>query len=403
MATLKPNQARQLFALSLSALIAASTCLLNASEASARHRRSGRGGHTSPRHSAAAEESDNKHGRHHGRHHAAPAASKTRYAYPLDFFMMSPPEFDRSDLPAELSQRARNAFESGTAVNYAPSYLVRAGVFHYHPLHGGIFKRREEVKYIIIHSTESGVPQNAYHCIDGWNSMGRRHPGAQFVVDRDGAIWEACDPELATVHVNIFKTLPGINNDNTIGIEMCHAGSQTYPPEQRNSVTRLVSYLQDRYHVLNENIITHRYAQQGDHTDPVGFDWDGFLAHESSFHNRALAMRRDMGPATADEMAEGAEVPTASVYLEMHKTLKIEDVLNRPPIPNSAQLLNDQVTATKTAAGSSPNGLIADPNRSGGAAPNSLVGGGPRRPAIRGEIELPPDSAAGAGKVPADN
>ena len=93
--------------------------------------------------------------------------------------------------------------------------------------------------------------------------MGIRHPGAQYVVDRDGAIYQAVDPELATVHINIFKTLPGINNDNSIGIEMCHTGKQDYPEPQRRSVSKLVTYLQERYKVPDENIVTHRYAQQG--------------------------------------------------------------------------------------------------------------------------------------------
>jgi hypothetical protein len=93
--------------------------------------------------------------------------------------------------------------------------------------------------------------------------------------------------------VNVFKTLPGINNDNSIGIEMCHTGHQTYPPEQRQSVIHLVSYLQDRYKVPDANVVTHRYAQRGDHTDPVNFDWDQFLADKDRFHYQALAYKVD--------------------------------------------------------------------------------------------------------------
>lgn len=391
MAMPKLSLARRLFAGSLSTAVCMLGILSTSPDAEARHHRS----RTPVSHTS----KTTHHGRHQARHHAPVTASKTRYAYPMDFFMMHPPEFDRTPLSSEGSHRARSLFENGTADSCNPAQLVRAGVFRYHPIRGGVFRRREEVKYIIVHSTESGVPQDAEHVIEAWSSLGRRHPGAQFVVDRDGTIWEACDPDLATVHVNIFKTLPGINNDNTIGIEMCHAGSQTYTPELKTSVTRLVAYLQDRYHVLNENIITHRYAQQGDHTDPVNFDWEGFLAQEKHFHNQALAMKRDMGPATAEELAEGPELPMASVYMEMHKTLRVEDVLCRKwptPIEKSRLSRIDQDTQTSR---DKPRTTFLDTEF--GVTQKSPMAGAGKRPAIRPEIEVTPDSATD-GAVPSN-
>ena len=76
----------------------------------------------------------------------------------------------------------------------------------YYPLRGGIFFRREPIKNIIIHSTEPGISVGARVVIDGWSHGGRRHPGAHYVVERDGTICQALDPDLAAVHVNIFKT-----------------------------------------------------------------------------------------------------------------------------------------------------------------------------------------------------
>jgi hypothetical protein len=218
-------------------------------------------------------------------------APKPRYAYPVSIFMMHPPEFEHDQLPSELSSKIGRAFEEGHADEYAARSLVRAGLVSYHPLHGGMFWRREPVKYIIVHSTETGIPMGAVRVIDSWGSSGRRHAGAQYVVDRDGTIEQAVDPDLATVHVNIFKTLPGINNDNSIGIEMCHTGQQTYTREQRQSVIHLVAYLQDRYKVVDANVITHRYAQRGDHTDPVNFDWEQFIADKDRFRNQAIATK----------------------------------------------------------------------------------------------------------------
>lgn len=246
---------------------------------------------------------------------------------------MSPPEFDQTPFPEETAKKIRNDFQRGFADKHKANDLVRAGVVLYHPLRGGIFTRREPVKYIIVHSTETGPPVSAVSVIDAWSSLGRRHAGAQYVVERDGRIYQACEPDMATVHVNIFKTLPGINNDNSIGIEMNHTGKQSYPREQREAVKRLVTYLQDRYHVVNENVITHRYAQQGDHTDPVAFDFEGFLATKDEFRNRALAMKKESAPPVV-QTAETSVVTTT-----------VEAVAMPPKAPNVLREVSETVGA----------------------------------------------------------
>jgi hypothetical protein len=218
-------------------------------------------------------------------------AARTRYAYPMSIFLYEPPPFDLSPLPEEQSYKIRQAFNQGTAEDYSTRSLVKAHIVTYYPIRGGIFFRREPIKNIIMHSTEPGVPVGAKTIIDGWSHGGRRHAGAHYVVDRDGTIYQALDPDLAAVHINIFKTLPGFDNDNSVGIEMCHQGSQNYPPEQLRSVIKLVVYLQNHYHVPNSNIVTHKYAQQGDHTDPVNFAWNDFIADKASMQNQALNYR----------------------------------------------------------------------------------------------------------------
>lgn len=257
-----------------------------------------------------------------GRKRHVIAAPKTRYAYPLTMFLWSAPHFDHTPLDDALKQKIRYAFLAGTAEKFPARSLVRAELVQHYPLRGGIFYRREAVKYIVVHSTETGIPMDGKRVIDSWSSVGRRHAGAQYVVDRDGIIYQSVDPDLATVHVNIFKTLPGINNDNSIGIEMVHTGAQTYTPEQKASVIRLVSYLQDRYKVSDENVITHRYAQQGDHTDPVAFDWDRFLKDKAGFRRQAIV-------AKMNEMVDEAgkwwnqNIPGAPIYQQLEKILPL--------------------------------------------------------------------------------
>ena len=301
---------------------------------------------------------------HHGRHHRHIArVPRVRYAYPLNFFLLSPPEYDNTPLSTELTNQIHEAFDNGLADKYPTRALTRAQIITYAPLHGGIFFRREPIKYIIMHSTETGVPQDARRVIASWGSAGRRHAGAQYVVDRDGKIYQAVDPDLATVHVNIFKTLPGINNDNAIGIEMVHAGSQTYTRDQLSSVIRLVAYLQGRYQIANANIITHRYAQQGDHTDPVNFDWDNFIEQKNQFESKALkktldgiAITAQHWPVETSNISTSPQIKESSskTYHKVVSSPKNEESADGPPKtllrgpieldPSTASLLNKPVT-----------------------------------------------------------
>ncbi|MBK7841482.1 MAG: N-acetylmuramoyl-L-alanine amidase [Candidatus Obscuribacter sp.] len=291
--------------------------------------------------------------RGHKVHHVAHAAPKTRYAYPIGIFMARPPAFDSSPLDSQAAERVVDAFNRGNADSYAARILVRAGLVKYHPLRGGIFWRREPVKYIIVHSTETGIPIGAVRVIESWSSMGIRHPGAQYVVDRDGTIVQAVDPDLATVHINIFKTLPGINNDNSIGIEMCHAGAQDYPQELRQSVIKLITYLQNRYNIDDANVITHRYAQQGDHTDPVRFDFEQFIATKNQFKNQAIAYRT--GKITQESRSWRANPePQINTYLKLHN--KVSEPVGSTTTPVPAQ---EVLPSGNSSAGKLPVGKLA--------------------------------------------
>lgn len=311
------------------------------------------------RHEEVAHGKHGKHGKHHDKHHKVHhhhhhVVHKPRYAYPIEMFMMKAPEFDASPLDEDQAYDVKSAFARGMADKYPARTLVRAGVVKHHPLRGGIYWRREPIKYIIMHSTETGVPVSAVRVIESWSSMGRRHPGAQYVVERDGTIYQAVDPDLATVHINILKTLPGINNDNSIGIEMNHTGSQDYPDAQLQSVIRLVTYLQDRYQIQSENIITHRYAQQGDHTDPVRFEWKGFLASKDRHRNEAIAYKMKNMEKDAGTWGDYAQPPAVvegqpQTILQPHTTVlpQLPDQKkNAPSAPPSKQTVIQGVPFT---------------------------------------------------------
>jgi hypothetical protein len=190
-------------------------------------------------------------------------------------------------------QMISQAFTDGLAKNYSPEALRQAHVFDgSSPLRGGIYLRRESVQYLILHSTETGRPADAPRVIASWNKRGLRHAGAQFVVDRDGTIYNTVDPAYATVHVNTHKTIAGIDNDNTVGIEIVHTGNQIYTDQQIQSAARLVTYLQERYSIAADHVLTHHYVQPSDRTDPVNFNWNKFAMDRSLLGNIETAMCR---------------------------------------------------------------------------------------------------------------
>lgn len=219
----------------------------------------------------------------------------------------------------------RKAFVNGTAGAYSYRALVSAGAVSAYPMKGGTYKRNDRVKYIILHSTETGSPADAKRVIRSWSNRGTRHPGAQFVVDRDGTVYATTDPEFATVHINTSKTLAGYSNDNSVGIEIVRAGTQQYTAPQLASVVRLVSYLQDHFHVSDSNITTHHHVQPSDRSDPVNFNMTSFLDDKANLRSQAIAWKprgnhlsqKNIEPDLNNDMP-----PPAPEFHRVTKTLK---------------------------------------------------------------------------------
>lgn len=210
----------------------------------------------------------------------------------------------------QSANAAAQAFLHGTAGQYSFTQLVNQRVFISYPLKGSVFKRQGAVKYVILHSTETASPADAKRVIQSWNNRGTRHPGAQFVVDRDGAIYGAADPDLATVHINTSKTLPGYTNDNSVGIEIVRAGKQQYTRTQLQSVTCLVAYLQQRYSVGNSNVTTHGHVQPSDRSDPVHFDLVAFGRNKAHLQKDAIAWVGNKPPVIAEAPYATPSAPT---------------------------------------------------------------------------------------------
>jgi hypothetical protein len=183
------------------------------------------------------------------------------------------------------------SFKQGVAGEYTWDDLVAAGVFENDPLHGSVYKRKGAVRYIILHSTETANPADARRVILSWNNRGLRHPGAQFVVDRDGTICSTTDPDMVVIHIEPSRAVAGYSNDNSIGIEIVRSGKQEYTRPQLDSVNRLVAYLQSHYAISDANVTTHHHVQPSDRSDPVNFDMLAFESEKSSLQTAAIAYK----------------------------------------------------------------------------------------------------------------
>lgn len=197
------------------------------------------------------------------------------------------------------NQKIQLSFKNGTAESLAPQKLLAAGVFKSAPLIGGTYKRTEPVKYIVLHSTETASPADGPRVVRSWNNRGKSHPGAQYVVDRDGSIYQTVSPEIACMHVNAFITKYGVGNRNSIGIEIVRAGNQKYTEKQLKSLTCLCLYLQKRFDVADDKIVAHAYVQPSDRRDPVDFNWQAFKYSKSMLNYLALKSKDKQSPAVA--------------------------------------------------------------------------------------------------------
>lgn len=172
-------------------------------------------------------------------------------------------------------ETARDHFETGTGAP-DPEKLLSQKVFVSYPLKGSVRKRAKQVSFIVLHSTETEKPADAKRIIRSWNNRGKNHPGTQYVVDRDGTIYQTANPRLVTIHVNIHRTRFGVDNHNSVGIETVRSGSQKYTEPQLRSLSRLTVYLRNYFGLTDKQIVTHGYIQPSTRTDPVNFDLNGF-------------------------------------------------------------------------------------------------------------------------------
>lgn len=125
------------------------------------------------------------------------------------------------------------------------------------------FKETEPKKQIVLHHTAGG--SNAKNVIHGWNFNPER-VGTAFVIDGEGIIFKAFEPEYWSWHLGLKTNSNTELNKHSIGIEVCNWGqlikkddkfynyvNKEVPPEQVVQMKSFRGY--EYYHAYNSKQI----------------------------------------------------------------------------------------------------------------------------------------------------
>ncbi|MBD8026407.1 N-acetylmuramoyl-L-alanine amidase [Ureibacillus sp. Re31] len=118
------------------------------------------------------------------------------------------------------------------------------------------WKGGNKKKYIVIHDV--GVKGQTAEANAKYFSNAYRGASAHYFIDRT-SIWQVVDDNDCAWHVGDDKNDldDGINNHNSIGLEMIVEKDGTIHPETKANTKWLVKLLQSKYNNPNENIVRH--------------------------------------------------------------------------------------------------------------------------------------------------
>lgn len=159
---------------------------------------------------------------------------------------------DRSDPTDDfpLDSYANTGSHNGTAGDASKVNIDKSTLNDEKGGHGTL----SDVKYIVLHSTESKT-DSATAVINGWNNFTGDDDGvgAHFVVDKTGHVYQWVDISLIAWHAGAhqgnlydFSDLPDDSmNDHSIGIEIVHdRNTGDYPEEQLTAVDNLIAWIE---------------------------------------------------------------------------------------------------------------------------------------------------------------
>lgn len=120
--------------------------------------------------------------------------------------------------------------------------------------------RRAAIKYIVIHdtgNTQMGAGAiSHYHYFNG----GDRQASAHFFVDEKGIV-ETVEVSRCAWHCGDGRSRFGINNQNSIGIEMCINPDSNFEKTKLHTLN-LIRFLMYSYNIPKSNVVRHYDASR---------------------------------------------------------------------------------------------------------------------------------------------
>ena len=179
-------------------------------------------------------------------------------------------------------------------------------------------------QYLIIHyvGAQSSTAANNANYFAG----GDRQASAHYFVD-DNSIWQSVEDSNGAWHVGNTRT--EVNNQNSIGIEMCCIGPNLLVTETtENNAVELCKYLMNKYNIPISNVRTHYEVSGGTKVCP---NWSANnWSRWSNFKNKLngnLAINNE----NKEEMNYSMYIFSANWYLAKNKDVAVNKTYKDNP------------------------------------------------------------------------
>jgi len=113
-------------------------------------------------------------------------------------------------------------------------------------------RKMSDVKGLTFHHTGGrGKPQDVV------NTLNQRGLGAQYIMDRDGTVYQTAPDGARLSHMKNAQNGSGLSNANTLGIEMIAKDNDDLTDAQKASGLRFIEEMKAKYPGIGENIYGH--------------------------------------------------------------------------------------------------------------------------------------------------
>ena len=168
-------------------------------------------------------------------------------------------------------------------------------------------------KYIVMHyvGAQSSTAANNANYFAG----GDRQASAHYFVD-DNSIWQSVEDKCGAWHIGNTRT--EVNNQNSIGIEMCCMGPNLLVTETtENNAVELCEYLMNKYNIPISNVRTHYEVSGGTKVCP---NWSANnWSRWSNFKNKLNGNVAINNNENKEEMNYSMYIFSANWYLAKNK------------------------------------------------------------------------------------